>query len=135
MAYYVVIYQGKRYYSRASIKAVRGIGDSGLLQLITLGEVTTRKILDVFAYAEKSETDLDQCLVSRHIIMQNIDVQLEHLAGACTDDTLSAFVSYKLPKDKRKFIPFDEIRVPDRYRWIVTQPHIKVFGKKYVALA
>lgn len=127
MAYYCAVYKGKRYVNRALLKAVFQVGDAGIMGLVATGDVKVIKLLDQQVY------EANLTFFAWHdlpVKKQDIDEQLSRLKY-----TYRVPDRIKFPKlDKFTFMPLSVACHMDKYRWVKKQPHIILFGRKYVAL-
>jgi hypothetical protein len=136
MVYYIVTYRGVRYCNRASLKALRGVGDAGFLALLARKDIIAETLLDSPVYTELVPTDLLTLEAGKYIVTQDLDSQVLALKGKELTLERAGHKALKLKgANSYAFVPLDDVCVPDRYRWVKTQAHIKVFGKKYVAVA
>jgi hypothetical protein len=134
MSYYVVKYKGKYYLNRAGVKAIFRLGDSGLLNLLSLGKIQAKVLLDTLAYSV-SRDDVAK-LLEAPFEVQDLGKQVSTLKGKDLTKERSGLNALELDgANKYRFVPLEDICVSDRYRWVKTQAHIKVFGKKYIALS
>jgi hypothetical protein len=141
MAYYLVNYNDRHFVNRALLKRIFRAGDAGIAYLIAQGTVKATRLLDLTVYDVTKRCDILPTEKDEGVIIQDVTEQLAKLRKVpeCKRQKKRLEQGGEiLPRSYRlkcfDFVPLEDIGGTNKYRWVLGQPYITVFNKKYIAV-
>jgi len=131
MAYQMAYYHGKYYARRTLVKALYNVGDAGLIHLLAQGKISVELLLGESAYVVGEPGKFNTRGLD--IEISDLDCQLGKLKKSSIKSTKRQNGCLFCLGDYH-FLALEDVGRQDKYRWVRAQPHVKVFGKKYVAI-